>query len=245
MMQMIDEVEAILSGDLQRFAKIQTNGTCNCNDYCFREGVCRSFQITDIEIQQVDINSISTHVWEKVNNTKSLDFKRNENLKFLLEGYNTKIDAYCLERILTINKIFKTENWHWSYSNGYYGHEIDSLKLNADILQDVITHFRNVVSLQSLKEKVEYILKLEYGFILDSIKDCEFEITIIKTSDLVFPQKTHLEKVKKAAIYKGLKKDNILGVCFFDGKQYKIIDGYNRLSQVTSKRVTIIKAFKK
>jgi hypothetical protein len=99
--------------------------------------------------------------------------------------------------------------------------------------------------LQSLKEKVEYILQLEYGFILDSIKDCEFEITTIKTSDLVFPQKTHLEKVKKAAIYKGLKKDNILGVCFFDGKQYKIIDGYNRLSQVTSKRVTIIKAFKK
>ena len=239
-----DDLEKILKSDLQKFMTIQTDGICECNDYCYREGVCRSFQITHLQVQAVDISSIAKYLWEKSNDTKSKGFHRANKLRLFFDGVDRRIDVYCLERILTINKIWETSNWDWFHTNGYYGHELDRVQLNEIIAEQILKQLDECNKLKSLKEKIEYLLVLEYGYILDTLKDCEYQIEEVERDLVFFPQKNHYQKVKNKTTYKTRVKDSIMGLCQFEEGSYRVIDGYNRLSQSKSKVVTIINAFK-
>jgi hypothetical protein len=239
-----EDFRSALDSDLQKFMLIQTEGICDCNEYCHREGVCRSFQITTIDIQSVDILSIANFIWEKSNDTKTKSFYRQDKIRMLFDGVDKRIDIYCLERILTINKIWKTENWDWNYINGYYGHEIDAVKINEHIADEINLQVQECNKLTNLKDKIEYLLKLEYGYVLDTLKDCNYQIQEVDKNLIFFPQKSHFKKVKKKTNYKNRQKDNIMGLCLLEDGSYRVIDGYNRLSQSRSKSVTIINAFK-
>lgn len=239
-----EDFKTVLCSDFQKFMSVQTEGICDCNEYCYMEGVCRSYQITNIQIQFVDVSAIANFIWEKSNDTKSKSFHRQNKIRLLFDGVDKRIDIYCLERILTINRIWEAINWDWYHSNGYYGHEIDKIIVNSEIA-DLINHQVNECEkLVTLKDKVEYLLKLEYGYILDSLQDCNYQIDEVDRDLIFFPQKAHFEKVKKRSSYKNRSKDNIMGLCLFEDGSYRVIDGYNRLSQSKSKSVTIINAFK-
>lgn len=239
-----EDFKTALCSDLQKFMSIQTEGICECNDYCYREGVCRSYQITNIQIQSVDVLAIANFIWNKSNDTKSKAFHRQDKIRMLFDGVDKRIDVYCLERILTINKIWEIINWDWYHSNGYYGHEIDKIVINSEIAELINQQVNDCNNLTKLKDKMEYLLKLEYGYILDSLQNCNYQIEEVEKDSIFFPQKAHYEKVKNKNNYKNRPKDNIMGLCLFQDGSYRVIDGYNRLSQSKSKLVTIINAFK-
>lgn len=240
-----DEFTKILGGDLQKFMSIETDGICECNEYCYREGICRSFQITTIRIKFVDIPSIAKSIWEKANDHKSKAFHRKNKIRMLLDGVDNRIDVYCLDRILKINKIWELNNLDWSYINGYYGHEVDKIQLNEETVGLINSQYERCNQLKSLKEKMEYILTLEYGYILDSLKNCDYQLEEVERDLIFFPQKNHYQKVKKKNTYRSRQKDTIMGLCIYEHGTYRVIDGYNRLSQSKLKEVTIINAFRK
>lgn len=238
----LDILEAI-SLDFQQFINIDIDGICHCNEYCKEEGVCRGFNITGIDIKNISFTDIAKFIWSNSHNIGSKQYNRTQKLLSLFEGYDSQLDIYCIERLLAIHKLYDSSNWTFSYLNGYYGHEIDKLVINQNIQDEIKSEVEKLLSFNTFKEKVNYILTLEYGFVSDQLKDCAYKFETIERSKLYFPQTKHYKKVSKKTYYKKRDPDSIFGICLKQGEKYRVIDGYNRLSQTTKDRIKIICAY--
>lgn len=239
---MIRELESITTLNFDKFIKLKVDGACNCDRYCIQEGICRAFSISSVEIEKINIQAIAEFIWNKINKTNSREFKRDDKIKRLLMGYDSKFEIYCIERILSNYKLWDISNWEYTYINGYYGHEVDSLLLDETIGSRILLDIEKVIELQSFKDKVEFLLFQEYGFILETLTNCRYEIKRISRNDLYFPQTRHLEIVKKNDWYLDRKRTSIMGICIEESGRFRVVDGYNRLSQTNHKMVTIITA---
>jgi hypothetical protein len=237
-------IQQVLQSDFKEFMNIETNGICNCDKYCELEGTCRAFVISGFDIKNIDLIKMSEFIWNKLNDTNSLSFKRKEKLTSFFEGYDSRLDLYCLERILCINKLYDCGNWSFSYLNGYYGQEIKELKIHPTIQEDLISQIEKLVILKTFRDKIEFILSLEYGFIIEQLKECNYRIEKVNRESIYFAQKKHYEKVKKNFLYKNRTSDTIMGICLKEQDKYRVIDGYNRLSKTKKKEILVIIAEK-
>lgn len=158
---------------------------------------------------------------------------------YVPKKYKKSIDVYGLERIL--NHFIKDgECFDPAATGGYYGEELGSIKLHYDIGLKVDEAWSNYIKLNTLKAKVLFLLNLEYGYILDSLKNARFVIRIINKDCIVFPNQNY---------YKNLDNRNydnyelILGICKKSGQKYEVIDGYHRISVAKPKKIQIIVAY--
>jgi len=77
-----------------------------------------------------------------------------------------------------------------------------------------------------INQVVEFLLTKEYGFLLDHVQKCEWEIKEVDAADLVIPNTHYAGKVSNTQIY----KDHNLPIGIYvekDGK-YSLVDGYHR-----------------
>ena len=151
----------------------------------------------------------------------------------LLFSEEAEIDRYCIDRILAISKIWNKELWDVDVCGGYYGQEIYSVKFRHS--SEVDEHIASVLSLGDIKSKIEYILKLEYSFLLDSVKDKQWEFRDIRWSQLSFGNDSYRHKLDDSPYYDDYQLAK--GICIqstSDDAKYKLIDGYHRLSKYQS-----------
>ncbi len=221
------------------------HGNYSCEESgCHDEGICRCYSIHTIEITNVSITSITEKIFKQVFDNES-QYKRDKVITDLLFDYDSDlVNKYCIHRILTILKVWNPESWSAEKISGYYGDEVGHVLINSDIFEKISFHVAELINLTTLKSKIEYVLKLEYGHILDSIKDKEYSIVNINIDELYFSQKNHHKNVlnKNVDFYsdKEYLRDSIRGVAEWSEGKWRVIDGYHRLSHTKFPKVRII-----
>jgi len=220
------------------------DGSYNCEENgCNDEGICRCYTIHNVEIKSVDIAAIAESIYQSIFDEKSTQFKRDNKINKLLFGIDRNIDVYCIDRILRSNKLYDPESWEANWGSDYYGEEVNNININRGISKKLSEQFDELFTLNTLKEKIDYVLIKEYGYILDKIKDKEYEVKVINTEDITFPQEEYKKKIDSTDYYSDNRYNLIRGVCYFDGEKYKVIDGYHRLTSTKNKTTKIINIY--
>ena len=208
---------------------------------CNEEGICRCGYITNTYLNSVDVSSIVTNVYSEIFDN-SISTKRHNSINSLW-GITPDIDKYTIDRILRINKIWKPEFWEINVAGGYYGQEVDEVALIEDMVQKLNTQLEKAFDIDNLTERIEYLLELENGFILEDIKGKKYRIVVIDIDDIIFTNSEHKSRVLIEDLehysdrnYKGIraivKKDSM--------NKWKLIDGYHRLSKTENKLVKVL-----
>lgn len=226
---------------------VNTNhiGEYSCGDSgCRDEGICRCYRIDEIIIESVDITGITEKIFKQIfsNDTQH---KREKDITSILYDYDIDlINKYCINRILVSNKVWDTNNWHAESCGGYYGDEVGDVLLNDETFKKVVSGINNILELDTLEDKINYILNIEYGYILDKIKGRKYSVKSVDVDSIDFTQISHLKSVlnKNLEYYsdKNYLKDSIRGVAYWNGTKWSLVDGYHRLSCTKFPKVRII-----
>ena len=207
---------------------------------CNEEGICRCGHITNTYLNKVDVSAIVNNIYSEIFDN-SISTKRN-NVINSLWGISSEIQKYTIDRILRVNKIWKPEFWNINVSGGYYGQEIDEVILIEDMVLKINSQLEMAFQIDNLSERVEYLLTLENGFILDDIKDKKYHISVIDIDDIIFSNTEHKRKVviEELEHYSDRNYSGIRGIVKKDGIKFKLIDGYHRLSKTENKLVKVL-----
>lgn len=210
----------------------------SCEDSgCNSEGICRCGRIYEEKIKFVNINKLTNFFYDKFFTDDSKCGLRNEKLNTILYG-GSEIDKYCINRILTHNRLYNKDIWDISVSSGYYGDEINGVFLQEEILSSMISSCNKILSMNTLSEKIKYVLTTEYEYLLDILKDSNFEIIEIDRSliDLKHVNQKHLTAVKNKDLSFYSDYDLPLGIVKKVSDEpltYKIVDGFHRIVSTT------------
>ena len=207
---------------------------------CNEEGICRCGHITNTYLNKVDVSAIVTNIYSEIFDN-SISTKRNNAINSLW-GISSEIQKYTIDRILRVNKIWKPEFWNINVSGGYYGQEIDEVILIEDMVLKINSQLEMAFQIDNLSERVEYLLTIENGFILDDIKDKKYHISVIDIDDIIFSNTEHKRKVviEELEHYSDRNYSGIRGIVKKDGIKFKLIDGYHRLSKTENKLVKVL-----
>lgn len=207
---------------------------------CNEEGICRCGHITNTYLNKVDVSAIVTNIYSEIFDN-SISTKRNNAINSLW-GISEEIQKYTIDRILRVNKIWKPQFWEINVSGGYYGQEIDEVVLIEDMVLKINSQLERAFQIDNLTERVEYLLTLENGFILDDIKDKKYHISVIDIDDIIFSNTEHQRKIiiEELEHYSDRNYSGIRGVVKKDGIKFKLIDGYHRLSKTENKLVKVL-----
>ena len=181
---------------------------CTCNDW-----PCRCTVIINTWVEDIDINVVMTRLL--------MSHFPSEDL--------TEIDLYCFDRICRMNNIWDKECYEIETCPGYYGEEIDGIFFQNE--EKVINEFGKLFELKNNADKIKYILKLEYGYVIESIEKLH-NVSVISCDPklVVVPQQEYYHRLEKDVVesYKDYKIP--CAVCKKSGDKYLIIDGYHRVA---------------
>jgi hypothetical protein len=185
------------------------------DDYCR----CTTLHPT---INSIDHIQIAQRIYEKFNITEE----------------KTK---YCIERICST---LKYDDLYCDVCWGYYGQEMDSIKIdNYEILDKLeeaidikllrknkLKKLNEISNLELSDEKIRQILIMEYGYLLDELKKSTFSVIEIDPKYIIFPQEEHAKNLNedKVIVYKN--HSGICGIVKEKNGMYKVIDGYHRIT---------------
>lgn len=209
-------------------------------DGCDEDGICRCGCIINTHLNDVYVSSIVDNIYSEIFDN-SISIKRHNAISSLW-GISKEIEKYTIDRILRINKIWKPEFWNINVGGGYYGQEINEIVLTEDIVQILNTQLDKAFDIDNLTERIEYLLELENGFILDDIKGKEYKVLIIDIDDIIFSNNEHHKRViiEELEHYSDKNYTGIRGIVQKDGVKWKVIDGYHRLSKTENKLVKVL-----
>jgi hypothetical protein len=233
----------MITNDFIDSVKYETVEKNNCKEHgCHEEGVCRCATIVSVTLTGVDLPSVRAKIVRRYfGSGKNKD--RNNTITGLLFGYDANVVfEYCVDRILSHYRIWDLGNWFYTIDNGFYGEEINSIFINPEIFNKIVSDLDKIEELDDLRDIVFYLLKLEYGTILDKLLDKNYTIEYVKKSKIIFSQKSHLKKVQSEDLsyyhYPLIPKGLVLEV----DDNYFVIDGYHRLTESQSEKVMVIVA---
>jgi hypothetical protein len=207
---------------------------------CNEEGICRCGHITNTYLNKVDISAIVTNIYSEIFDN-SISTKRH-NVINSLWGISKDIEKYTIDRILRINKVWKPEFWDINIGGGYYGQEIDEVVLIEDMVQSLNSQLEKAFEIDNLKERIEYLLELENGFLLEDIKDKKYQLSVVDIDDIIFSNTEHKRRViiEELEHYSDRNYSGIRAVVKKDGSKFKLVDGYHRLSKTENKLVKVL-----
>jgi hypothetical protein len=232
-----------LTNDYLGHIDYERNGYTDCSSHgCDDEGICRCYTITSIDINNIDLNSLALSIFSEVYN-RDASAQRDRKITTIIHGYDLdEANKYCIHRILTINKLYKHENWEISWSGGYYGDELDGGHIVKPLYDKISSEIEQVLNFESLEDKINFVLNLEYGHVLSDLVNKKYEIITVPISDIIFGQKQHHDNVliKDKRYYNYYPNDIPLGVCLLKNNKWRVIDGYHRFTNSKLSNVRII-----
>lgn len=210
-----------------------------CND----EGICRCSVIVDTEIKKVNIELFTDTIYSSYYGDDKAS-KRDAKINTVLFGTGKELDIYTIDRILRIHKVWEPYNWTIEVVGGYYGQEINGVFLDETLRQKLEHCINTALSIDSFDKRVEYLLKLEYGYILPELEGCKYSIAEIFRNDVQLGSINHYKKVEFENLDHYKNYNGIRGVVLFDGMKYRLIDGYHRMLSTNLSYIKVIKAEK-
>ena len=208
-----------------------------CND----EGICRCGTIEDTEIKEVRTSDVVSEIYNNLfDNSKAT--KRNIKINSILSDITADVDRYTIDRILRCSKIWEESNWNINVVGGYYGQEIDGVYLYDSVAKKIQSEIDLALSIESLADRVEFLLKLEYDRVLPELIGKTWKVITVNKSDITIGSKGHLSKVKSKQLefYSKRNYSSIRGIVIQSGDKFRLIDGYHRMSQVGEEEVVVL-----
>lgn len=191
----------------------------DCHEDCYP--ICRCKTITNVKITKIDLSQVLETICK-------------------LGIYN--IDKYCVDRLLRIHKLYNPDSWNCNITPGYYGEEIQGIYLREDLANQLENEISNLLAIKTASKKIEYVLTLEYGYILDILKEREYSIQTVDLNDISF-QKEHYKKLDRDTIDSYIEYN--LPRCIVvknDNGGYRLIDGYHRFKACKSMKINVLLA---
>ncbi len=214
------------------------NGRCTCgDDYCR----CTVINEEDVRINPNLLNA-QTILYMFIGN--KTQYKRDKKINETLEG---DITLYGIGRLMAINKMYSIDNYDVNIGGGYYGEELDSVKLNSSIAHKITEEIYFLLRMETIKEKIEYLLTLEYDHLLDDLIGKKWKIVEVDKTEIDVPNVQHYKNVPKLDFYNDKNYKEIR--CIIretgakGGKKYKLTDGYHRLKNTNKKTVKALLAY--
>ena len=209
---------------------------------CVEEGICRCSQIESVDIIKVNLEILTEQFYSQIKN-HGTHANRENKIVNLLWDYNPEvINRWCIDRLLSINKVWNIDTIEYTFQNGYYGEEIGSFYLNQKLFEKLAHQIELVINIDTLKERVLYLLELEYGKILDNLLDKEYSIERVEFEKIIFPKQSHKKIVDSKILdyYNRYKLPK--GLLLKKGNYFHVVDGYHRISASSEKKITVIVA---
>lgn len=225
------------------------NNSYSCNESgCDEEGICRCGVIVGEKVVNVDTQRIISHIYGLTFGDMTKERIRDIRISELLGLPGIEILYYAIDRICRIHKIWSTDKWNISITGGYYGEEIDGIYLLPDVTKMIIDDIVRIIQMQNIEDIIEALLLLEYGSIHQDLQDCVYECVEVDITKLHCKATTHLKNVlkKKNSLthYTNDKYLGIRGIVVPYGNDYKVIDGYHRITTNDEKKVKVLVAKK-
>ena len=220
--------------------------TYDCENYgCDEEGICRCGTINNEHIDSVDVSLIVKRIYDEFFE-QGKAANRNNAINEVLYGIGKDIDIYTIDRILRSYKIWENDNWNIEVDGGYYGQEAGNVTIKESIADKIDEELWTVFSLPSLKEKIEYLLNVEYGKVLPELSNCSYESIVIDKDEVVFGVENHLNKVMKKDLdfYSDKNYSGIRGIVVKSGDKWRIVDGYHRIFTTKWPKLKVLAATK-
>lgn len=163
----------------------------------------------------------------------------NINADLLLKENFDEITLYCVDRFFTYFGVYDVTNWEVEVCKGYYGEEIRSVHLiNAEKCEKELQHLLTLTN----NKKINYVLKQEYGYLLDELIGKRFKVREVNKDDIIIGQKDYNKKLNRVAVnnYKNRNNDLAKVLCLKNGKKWQLIDGYHRFAAHNNEIIKII-----
>lgn len=205
------------------------------------DSICRCSTIINKEIKSVNVSELSEEIYD-LYFPSDKSTKRHNKINSILYGAGKDLDIYCIDRILRVHKIWEDHNWDIQVMGGYYGEEIGDITMNTPVAKIVQKDIENVLSIEKSKDKIEYILNIEYGYILPELDNKSYEIIEVPKNLIVFGSDGHYKKIQTQDIehYNDKNYSGIRGIVIKSGDKYRIIDGYHRIYATNNDKVIVI-----
>ena len=192
---------------------IRSECTCNayeCNDYC------RCTTIERAWVESINVNLIIYKLYKKYCEEHS------------------DINEYCFDRICSAFKIYDKDYYEVESCGGYYGEEIGGVYFENE--KKVVEAYNELLGLETDLDKIRYVLKLEYSYLLDRLMYMtSAAIEEVNTEKIKLPQQEYFVKLSKEIIEDYKDRKLPVAVCikhkdrFHDAfDTYTLIDGYHR-----------------
>lgn len=175
---------------------------CNLTECHCGDDYCRCSTIDNFTITEIDPTSVSNRLAEY--------FHCNEITKYALS-------RACLS--LTPDDFEVEIGW------GYYGQEIEGIYLTNQKMIDLL---QLIIYTEDNDARIRMALENEYGYLLDELKTCHFELIDINLNEIVFGQPDHYRRLKEEIVNTYREYNGICGVVKEKDGKYIIIDGYHR-----------------
>jgi hypothetical protein len=224
--------------NLQYYVDYDYDTSYSCEDSgCDNEGICRCGSIENAVVNPINISEFAKKMYELYNPpTKDKTILRDRKIKSLFDSSIEEINIYCIDRICRVLKVWDLNKWEVNVCGGYYGDEVDSVKFE-DVVK-LAEKIEAVLELSSVKEKIEYVLTVEYGSILPELKDKEYSLIEISKDDVIFGSEGQYKKVSTEDLthYSNKEYSGIRGLLLPKGEKFRLIDGYHRMFATNNKK---------
>lgn len=181
-----------------------------CNGDCSDGGYCRCGKIYETSIK--------------------IDY-----LRFLKEELELKQDSilhYCIERLLSLHKVYHPDSYEIEIEIGYYGEEIgETTFINMSLLREDL---QLLFEMESEEQMLQFVLYREYGYLIDVAKDISPSIIEI-TKNQIYHTNDYFKKVELIERYINWP----LPVCLVKELRpnlYSIVDGFHREKMTSNKK---------
>lgn len=197
-----------------------THYKCHSGSDCCDNDYCRCGKIENARVESIDPELLIQSIITTAAGRTKKDSKE-----------DSIIDLYCLNRLIYNSSLISPDSWEVNIVGGYYGEETNGYEPSD--LNDVKALSKNLLEVSNMKniDKIKFILKNEYGFLLSELE--KFNTAVVKTvstSNVILNNKDYSKKLDKLAVdkYKGYSLPR--AICIKDGDKYKVIDGYHRMT---------------
>lgn len=191
--------------DVIDFDYDRNNDNCHCPDYC------RCSVIVNIELTRFSMNNM---------------------IDILLKNINSQILKYSIDRIIRSSKLNEND-FNLVTCGGYYGEEVDGLYLSEEKNKFLSDKISELIELSDI-DKIKYVLNLEYGHLLDVVKESiDFSIENINMNNINF-QDDYRKKIDVTENFYDEKFQLPRGIFVKSGDRYRLIDGYHRVMKAKS-----------
>ena len=199
---------------------------------CEAEGcdeICRCSRYTNFTLDPC-FNEITEKLYEIVS-------KNYEDTK---EDSGKVFEQYIIDRIARVHKLWDGDNFEVELWNGLYGDEVGGISLETNTFKEL----ENVFDLNDNSKRIEYILKLEYGYLLPELEGKTYKVETIKKEDIIFGSVGHYKKLDGSNLdhYSDNKYNGIRGLVIPVGDKYRLIDGYHRCFKTEKDEVEVLVA---